>query len=186
MTTANSAQQAPEVPRLCKVHLLVGDDTLIDYVLPAGVALIAVIEDLIPRVNAILKDRGRAPLDDTLTFQLCRADATPLDPQRSLDDSRVYDGDLLCLLPTDATERFAPVIEEVSTALARSARQQFATVDVTVARRVAGAFRSAGRVGRGDVGAVVVATARLAARGGVVGISRRFLGVGEGGDAGTR
>jgi type VII secretion integral membrane protein EccD len=143
MTTANSVQQASEVPRLCKVHLLVGDDTLIDYVLPARVALIAVIEDLIPRVNAILNDRGRPLLDDTLTYQLCRADATPLDSQRSLDDSRVYDGDLLCLLPTDATERFAPVIEEVSTALARSARQQFATVDLSVARRVAGGLFAA-------------------------------------------
>lgn len=143
MTTANPAQQATEVPRLCKVHLLVGEDTLIDYVLPAGVALIAVIEDLIPRVNAILKDRGRAPLDDTLTYQLCRADATGLDPQRSLDDSRVYDGDLLCLLPLEATERFAPVIEEVSTALARSAREQFSTVNITAARRVAGGLFAA-------------------------------------------
>lgn len=143
MTTANPAQQAPEIPSLCKVHLLVGDDTLIDYVLPAGVALIAVIEDLIPRVNAILKERGRTALDDTLTYQLCRADATPLDPQRSLDDSRVYDGDLLCLLPLDATERFTPVIEEVSTALARSARKQFATVDITVGRRVAGGLFAA-------------------------------------------
>ncbi|MGH3969109.1 MAG: type VII secretion integral membrane protein EccD, partial [Mycobacterium sp.] len=138
MTTANPTTQAPEAPRLCKVALLVGDNTLIDYALPAGVAVIAVIEDLIPRVNEILCKRGQSELDDRLTYQLCRSDATPLDVQRSLDDSGVYDGACLWLLPADATERFAPVIEEVSTALARSARQQFARVDVTTTRRVAG------------------------------------------------
>ena len=49
---------------MCKIALLVGEDTLIDYALPAGVALIAVIEDLIPRVNGILRKRGAATLDD--------------------------------------------------------------------------------------------------------------------------
>ena len=77
-------------------------------------------------------------LDDKLTYRLCRTDATPLDVQRSLDDSGIVDGEVLWLLPADATERFAPVIEEVSTALARSARQQFPRVDVTTSSRVAG------------------------------------------------
>ena len=137
-TTAGPAEQVGEAPRLGKVSLLVGDETLIDYVLPAGVALIAVIEDLLPRVNDILKKRGVPELDDKLTYRLCRTDATPLDVQRSLDDSGIVDGEVLWLLPADATERFAPVIEEVSTALARSARQQFPRVDVTTSRRVAG------------------------------------------------
>jgi type VII secretion integral membrane protein EccD len=137
-TTAGPAEQLGEAPRLGKVSLLVGDEALIDYVLPAGVALIAVIEDLLPRVNDILKKRGVPELDDKLTYRLCRTDATPLDVQRSLDDSGIVDGEVLWLLPADATERFAPVIEEVSTALARSARQQFPRVDVTTSRRVAG------------------------------------------------
>jgi len=37
-TTAGPAEQVGEAPRLGKVSLLVGDETLIDYVLPAGVA----------------------------------------------------------------------------------------------------------------------------------------------------
>jgi type VII secretion integral membrane protein EccD len=138
MTTATSAVPTTEAPRLCKIALLVGEDTLIDYALPAGVASIAVIEDLIPRVNGILRKRGAATLDETVVYHLCRADATRLDPQRSLDDSRVYDGDLLWLLPAEACERFAPVVEEVSTALARSAGQQFGRVGLVTTRRVAG------------------------------------------------
>ncbi|KEP38791.1 type VII secretion integral membrane protein EccD [Mycobacterium kansasii] len=143
MTTTNPASQAARAPRLCKIALLVGDGIFIDYALPAGVALIAVIEDLIPRVNKVLEKRGLALLDETVTYQLCRADATPLDPQRSLDDSQVFDGTCLWLLPAEATERFIPVIEEVSTALARTARQEFPRVDVTTARRVAGGLCAA-------------------------------------------
>jgi type VII secretion integral membrane protein EccD len=138
MTAVSPAAQATDAPRLGKVSLLVGDDTLIDYVLPAGVALIAVIEDLIPRVNAILRKRNAPELDDKLTYRLCRTDATPLDVQRSLDDSGVLDGEVLWLLPADATERYAQTVEEVSTALARSADEQFRRVDVTTTRRVAG------------------------------------------------
>ncbi|MGH3556041.1 MAG: type VII secretion integral membrane protein EccD [Mycobacterium sp.] len=131
-------QQAVTSLRLCKVALLVGDDTEIDYALPAGVALIAVTEDLVPRINDILRRRGRPPLDETSTYQLCRADARPLDPQRSLDESGVMDGDELWLLPTEATERFEAVVENAATAIARAAAQQFGQVDHTTARRVAG------------------------------------------------
>lgn len=135
--SSGAAQKRSSAPRLCRVALLVGSDTLIDYALPAGVALIAVIEDLIPCINTVLRGRDVAELKDTATYQLCRADARPLDSQKSLDEAGVIDGDTLWLLPTDRTERFEPVIEEVSTALARSARAQFDRVDETTARRVA-------------------------------------------------
>lgn len=138
MTAAKDYQSGPTALRLCKVALLVGDDTEIDYALPAGAALIGVIEDLVPRINDILRRRGRPQLDETSTYQLCRADARPLDPQRSLDESDVMDGDALWLLPTEATERFEPVVENLATAIARSAAQQFATVDDAMAHRVAG------------------------------------------------
>lgn len=138
MTAAKHQQSGPTALRLCKVALLVGDDTEIDYALPAGVALIAVTEDLVPRINDILRRRGRPPLGETSTYQLCRADARPLDPQRSLDESGVLDGDELWLLPSEATERFEPVVENVATAIARSAAQQFTKVDHATARRVAG------------------------------------------------
>ena len=146
------------------MSLLVGDETLIDYVLPAGVALIAVIEDLLPRVNDILRKRGAPELDDKLTYRLCRTDATPLDVQRSLDDSGVLDGEVLWLLPADATERFAQTVEEVSTALARSADQQFRRRgrddEPTGSRRAGG---RAGGVGGADAGSAVVAATWLGA-----------------------
>lgn len=136
--TAAQHQPAATALRLCKVALLVGDDTEIDYALPAGVALIAVTDDLVPRINDILRRRERPPLDETGTYQLCRADARPLDPQRSLDESGVMDGDELWVLSAEATERFEPVVENVATAISRSAAQQFGTVDHAIARRVAG------------------------------------------------
>ncbi|TXI57986.1 type VII secretion integral membrane protein EccD [Mycolicibacter arupensis] len=122
---------------LTRVVLFVSDDTEIDYVLPSGAALIAVIEDLIPRVNIRLRQKGREVLSAEGGYQLCRADARPLDPEKSLDEAGVVDGDALWLLPLEATEQFEPVIEYVSTAIARHAQAQFERVDATVARRVA-------------------------------------------------
>lgn len=144
--TTSEQQSTPTTLRLTRVALLVGDDTEIDYALPAGVALIAVTEDLIPRINDLLRRRGRPPLDPKATYQLCGADAQPLNPQRTLDESGVFDGDALWLLPTEATERFEPVIENVATALARALESQFTRVDHSTARRVAGAL-CAGLVG---------------------------------------
>jgi type VII secretion integral membrane protein EccD len=134
-----TGQQATAL-ELCRVALLVGDDMEIDYVLPAGVALIAVTEDLIPRINEILRRRGRAELDAKRTYRLCRADARPLDPQRSLTECGVLDGEQLWLLPLEATERFEPVVETVSTAVARALGDEtrYATINKDVARRVAG------------------------------------------------
>ncbi|HUO40473.1 MAG TPA: type VII secretion integral membrane protein EccD [Mycobacterium sp.] len=134
----HTAAQPISRVQLCRVALLVGEDTEIDYTLPSGVPLIAVTEDLVPRINEQLRRRGRALLDTSRTYQLCRPDGRALDPQRSLDESGVLDGDLLWLMPTEATEVFEPVVENVSTAIARAAAQQFAEMDERSARRVAG------------------------------------------------
>jgi type VII secretion integral membrane protein EccD len=115
-----------------------GADTLTDYVLPAGVPLIAVIEDSVANANKVLDERGCEPLDEKATYHLCRADGVPLDPQQSLDEQGVLNGESLWLLPTDATERFERVVEEVSTAVARSSAQQFAKLDLATMRRVGG------------------------------------------------
>ncbi len=129
---------AASAVQLCRVALLVGEDTEIDYTLPAGVPLIAVTEDLIPRINEQLRRRGRPLLDTSHTYQLCRPDGRALDAQRSLDESGVLDGDLLWLMPTEATEAYEPVVESVSSAIARAAARQFDEMDETTARRVAG------------------------------------------------
>ncbi len=81
----------PTAPALCRVALLVGEDFEIDYSLPAGVALIAVTEDLVARVNEVLAERGRTPLDAEQSYPLCRADAQPLDPQQPLHHAGVPD-----------------------------------------------------------------------------------------------
>ena len=121
MTTAETREATQSSVRLTRVVVFVSDDTEIDYALPAGVALIAAVEDLIPRINERLRHKGRAVLDAEQTYQLCGADSRPLDPQQSLDEAGVFDGDALWLLPTEATERFEPVTENVSTAIAREA-----------------------------------------------------------------
>lgn len=94
MSPAESA-----APALCRVALLVGEDFEIDYSLPAAVALIAVTEDLVARVNEVLGERGRPLLDAEQSYRLCRADAQPLDPQKTLDECGVLDGEQLWLLP---------------------------------------------------------------------------------------
>jgi len=93
VTAAETREGAQSSVRLTRVVVFVSDDTEIDYVLPAGVALIAAVEDLIPRINEVLRHKGRAVLDAEQTYQLCRADSRPLDPQQSLDEAGVFDGD---------------------------------------------------------------------------------------------
>jgi type VII secretion integral membrane protein EccD len=129
------ALQAPA--RLTRVVLFVGANTEIDYVLAAEVPLIAIVEDLIPRINHRLRRLRRPQLDTGKTYQLCWADSRPLDPQKSLDESGVVDGDALWLLVAEATEKYEPVIETVSTAIAREAQRQFSTVDEDTPRRIA-------------------------------------------------
>lgn len=133
-------------PALCRVALLVGEDFEIDYSLPAGVALIAVTEDLVARVNEVLRERGRTLLDPEQSYRLCRADAQPLDPQRTLDECGVLDGEQLWLLPAASAETYEPVTEMVSTAIARAASQLLATLTPEMGRKVAG-WLTAGIVG---------------------------------------
>lgn len=141
----SSAERAA-TPALCRVALLVGEDFEIDYSLPAAVALIAVTEDLVARVNEVLRERGRPQLDPEQSYRLCRADAQPLDPQKTLDECGVLDGEQLWLLPASAAETYEPVTEMVSTAIARAATQMLATLTPDIGRRVAG-WLTAGVVG---------------------------------------
>jgi type VII secretion integral membrane protein EccD len=137
---------AESAPALCRVALLVGEDFEIDYSLPAGVALIAVTEDLVARVNEVLGERGRPLLDAEQSYRLCRADAQPLDPQKTLDECGVLDGEQLWLLPAASAETYEPVTEMVSTAIARAANQLLATMTPDVGRKVA-SWLTAGVVG---------------------------------------
>ena len=137
MRTAVSPAE-PVTPSLCRVALLVGEDFEVDYSLPAGVALIAVIEDLVARVNEVLRERGRDLLDAEQSYRLCRADARPLDPQKTLDECGVLDGEQLWLLPARSAETYEPVTEMVSTAIARAANQMLAKITPETGRKVVG------------------------------------------------
>jgi type VII secretion integral membrane protein EccD len=132
-------------PSLCRIALLVGEDFEVDYSLPAGVALVAVIEDLVTRVDEVLRERGRDLLDPETTYRLCRADARPLDPQKSLDECGVLDGEQLWLLPAESVETYEPVTEMVSTAIARAASDMLARITPETGRKVVG-WLSAGIV----------------------------------------
>lgn len=133
-------------PALCRVALLVGEDFEIDYSLPAGVALIAVTEDLVARVNEVLAERGRTQLDSEQSYRLCRADAQPLDPQKTLDECGVLDGEQLWLLPAASAETYEPVTEMVSTAIARASKELLATLTPDMGRKVV-SWLTAGIVG---------------------------------------
>lgn len=138
MTTTESTSPQPATPALCRVGLLFGDDCEKDFSLPASVALVAVTEDLVARVNDVLREKNRPLLNAEQTYRLCRADARPLDPHKTLDECGVLDGELLWLLPAESTETYEPVTEMVSTALSRAATELLAKVTPETGRKVVG------------------------------------------------
>ena len=103
-------------PSLCRVALLVARTS--KSTSPADRALIAVIEDLVARVNRLLRERGRDCRPEQ-SYRLCRA-IKPLDPQKTLDECS--DGERFGL-PARSAETYEPVTEMVSTQpLARPTR----------------------------------------------------------------
>lgn len=112
------------------------DGTEIDFALPSTQKLIAVVEDLKDEVERELKRRRLPRLDPKTTYVLCDAGGRALELDKTLDQCEVYDGHTLWLLPLEATERHSRVVERVSTAIARSAQEQFRVVDPEVTRRM--------------------------------------------------
>lgn len=113
------------------------DGTEIDFALPSTKKLIGVVEDLKDEIAAELKRRRLPGLDPKATYVLCDAGGRALDLDKTLDQCEIYDGYSLWLLPQEATERHSRVVERVSTAIARSAQEQFRVVDPEVTRRMA-------------------------------------------------
>jgi type VII secretion integral membrane protein EccD len=130
---ASVAEPAP----LTRVVVFVGDGTEMDFVLPAKVQLIVIVEDLLDSINKKLTRRRQPTLELGPTYLLCRADTQPLNPQHTLDEAGVLDGDALWLLPSEVTEQFEPVIEDVSTAIAREAEKRLSRTDHDTPRQVA-------------------------------------------------
>lgn len=143
-----SAEPALEVS-MTRVAVFIGDDTTsddefdepsgveFDYALRSSLELVAVVEDLKGEIAKELHRRRLPGFKPRTTYVLCGDSGKPLDLQKTLDQQGIADGDSLWLLPEAATERYERVIERPSTAVARSAAEQFQSVDANVARRMA-------------------------------------------------
>lgn len=146
------AAEAPEAlleVSMTRVAVFVGDDTPTDEELdePSGVEfdyalqstreLVAVTEDLLGDIAKELQRRRLPGFKPRTTYVLCGKDGRPLDVQKNLNQHGIEDGDSLWLLPEAATERHERVTERPSTAVARSAAEQFQSVDADTARRMA-------------------------------------------------
>ena len=134
MSTPGS--QAPLVPSSGRVSILVGESHQIDVVLPAAVPLAALLDPAREAVNREMRARGEEELPHG-SYEFVRAvGMTVLSGDASLAAQGVLDGDLLALVPAGAGQRYGPNIENVSTALARWAKDHFPAV--SAARRGAG------------------------------------------------
>ncbi|MBV8929837.1 MAG: EsaB/YukD family protein, partial [Mycobacteriaceae bacterium] len=124
---------APVVPASCRVSLLVGDSHQVDVVLPAAVPLSALTDATVETVNKVLRGRGADGLP-TGSYEFARAAGmTALSGDLSLVAHNVFDGELLALVPARTAQRYGPIVENVSTALARYASEHFPMVSAQTA-----------------------------------------------------
>jgi type VII secretion integral membrane protein EccD len=118
----------PAVPASCRVSLLVGASHQIDLVLPAAVPLAALTDATRDAVNRYLRTAGADELPRGAYVFTRAVGATALAPELSLAAQGVTDADLLAFVPADVAQRYEPNIENVSTAIARWAKNHFPTV----------------------------------------------------------
>ncbi|MBO0878830.1 MAG: type VII secretion integral membrane protein EccD [Mycobacterium sp.] len=108
-------------PRLCRVSVI-GGDTQVDVALPAAVPVANFIPEVVALVasrnpNLSERDDGDAALRAE-HWSLSRLGHEPIDPQRSLTEADVFDGDLLVLREAETVE--APALfDDVIDAVAR-------------------------------------------------------------------
>jgi type VII secretion integral membrane protein EccD len=136
MTTVSSAgvpspappAAGPAVPASCRVSLLVGSSHQIDLVLPAAVPLAALTDATRDAVNRYLRSAGADELPHGAYVFTRAVGSTALAADVSLAAQGVADADLLAFVPAEAAQRYEPNIENVSTAIARWAKNYFPTV----------------------------------------------------------
>lgn len=150
MTTFQAASAAPArttappaVPPSCRVSILAGDAHQIDLVLPAAAPLSTLIEATVAAINKVLRTRGADELPSG-AYEFARAAGmSALAPDVSLAGHNIVDGDILVLTPAGSAERYGPVVENVSTALAQYASEHFVRVNAQTAVTVAVAIMGA-------------------------------------------
>jgi type VII secretion integral membrane protein EccD len=126
-----------EAPPSCRVSILAGDSHQIDLVLPSAAPLNTLVDPTVIAINKVLRGRGAAELPPA-AYEFARAAGmSALASDVSLAGHNIADGDVLALLPAGRAERYGPVVENVSTALAQYASDHFVRVTAKTALTVA-------------------------------------------------
>jgi type VII secretion integral membrane protein EccD len=132
-----STPAAAPVPPSCRVSILAGDSHQIDLVLPSAAPLSTLVDPTVAAINKVLRGRGAAELPSA-AYEFARvAGMSALASDVSLAGHNIVDGDILVLTPAGTAERYGPVVENVSTALAQYASQHFVRVSAATAIAVA-------------------------------------------------
>ena len=133
------------VPASCRVTILVGDNTQVDLVLPAALPLTLLVDSAVDECNRVLRARGEQELPAGV-YEFARVGNNALlDPDVSLTEHGIRDGKhMLVLLPAGEAERYGPVVENISTALARWGADHFPAVSPRDAILTAAALLACG------------------------------------------
>jgi type VII secretion integral membrane protein EccD len=125
------------VPPSCRVSILAGDSHQIDLVLPSAAPLSTLVDPTVVALNKVLRGRGAAELPPA-AYEFARAAGmSALASDVSLAGHNIVDGEVLVLVPAGTGERYGPVVENVSTALAQYASEHFVRVSAQTALAVA-------------------------------------------------
>jgi ESX secretion system protein EccD len=134
---ARHAEAPVEVPPSCRVSILAGESHQIDLVLPSAAPLNTLVDPTVIAINKVLRGRGAAELPPA-PYEFARAAGmSALATDVSLAGHNIVDGDVLALVPAGKAERYGPVVENVSTALAQYASEHFVRVSAQLALAVA-------------------------------------------------
>ena len=136
-TPASHTATPVAVPPSCRVSILAGESHQIDLVLPSAAPLNTLIDPTVIAINKVLRGRGAAELPPA-PYEFARAAGmSALASDVSLAGHNIVDGDVLALIPAGTAERYGPVVENVSTALAQYASEHFVRVSAQTALAVA-------------------------------------------------
>lgn len=160
-------------PQLCRVSVI-GGNTQVDVVLPATVAIANFIPDVVALIASRNPDLSEHEDNGPLAAQhwtLAMPGQSAIDPERTLTEAEVFDGDLLVLRAVDSVES-PPLFDDVIDAVARLTDDSFR----------GWSSEAAGRAGMGGAIAAVVAMCFLLlfAAGSGRGILAGSVGVGTG------
>lgn len=134
---AVTAGRSVAVPASSRVTLLAGESHQIDLLLPAAVPLKDLTEPTRAAIDQRLRSVGAPALPARAHVFARAAGMTQMASELSLAAQGVGDGELLAFVPAEVAQRYEPNIENVSTALAKWAKDHFPPVTAEAAARVA-------------------------------------------------